>query len=122
MVVEEKEASNSTMTEEPMMSSSNPEAVEDDEVEEGEIVGEESGDDSKAAAAASSGGSREEHALENAWTFWFDNPSAKSKQAAWGSSIRSIYTFSTVEEFWRSALIKKIFFLCFSLYYLYSYI
>ncbi|KAL0407463.1 UNVERIFIED_CONTAM: Eukaryotic translation initiation factor 4E-1 [Sesamum latifolium] len=40
------------------------------------------------------------HPLEHAWTFWFDNPSAKSKQAAWGSSIRPIYTFSTVEDFW----------------------
>lgn len=40
------------------------------------------------------------HPLEHSWTFWFDNPSAKSKQVAWGSSIRPIYTFSTVEEFW----------------------
>ncbi|KAJ9565835.1 hypothetical protein OSB04_001801 [Centaurea solstitialis] len=40
------------------------------------------------------------HPLEHSWTFWFDNPSAKSKQVAWGNSIRPIYTFSTVEEFW----------------------
>ncbi|XP_033513616.1 eukaryotic translation initiation factor 4E-1 isoform X2 [Nicotiana tomentosiformis] len=40
------------------------------------------------------------HPLEHSWTFWFDNPSGKSKQAAWGSSIRPIYTFSTVEDFW----------------------
>ncbi|CAI9087893.1 OLC1v1022083C1 [Oldenlandia corymbosa var. corymbosa] len=40
------------------------------------------------------------HPLEHSWTFWFDNPSAKNKQAAWGSSIRPIYTFSTVEDFW----------------------
>ncbi|KAH9627298.1 hypothetical protein KSS87_013543 [Heliosperma pusillum] len=40
------------------------------------------------------------HPLENSWTFWFDNPSAKSKQAAWGSSMRPVYTFSTVEQFW----------------------
>ncbi|KAL0328935.1 UNVERIFIED_CONTAM: Eukaryotic translation initiation factor 4E-1 [Sesamum calycinum] len=45
------------------------------------------------------------HPLEHAWTFWFDNPSAKSKQAAWGSSIRPIYTFSTVEDFWREIVI-----------------
>lgn len=45
------------------------------------------------------------HPLEHSWTFWFDNPSAKSKQVAWGSSIRPIYTFSTVEEFWRLILI-----------------
>ncbi|KAI3969378.1 hypothetical protein MKX01_019939 [Papaver californicum] len=36
----------------------------------------------------------------HSWTFWFDNPSAKSKQATWGSSIRPIHTFSTVEDFW----------------------
>ncbi|KAK9696895.1 hypothetical protein RND81_08G004100 [Saponaria officinalis] len=40
------------------------------------------------------------HPLENSWTFWFDNPSAKVKQATWGSNIRPIYTFSTVEQFW----------------------
>ncbi|CAM8929814.1 unnamed protein product [Rhodiola kirilowii] len=41
-----------------------------------------------------------QHPLENSWTFWFDNGSNKSKQAEWGSTIRPIYTFSTVEEFW----------------------
>ncbi|KAI4304445.1 hypothetical protein MLD38_039954 [Melastoma candidum] len=40
------------------------------------------------------------HSLENAWTFWFDSPSAKSMQSAWGDSIRPVYTFSTIEEFW----------------------
>lgn len=40
------------------------------------------------------------HHLENSWTFWFDNPSAKSKQVAWGSSIRPVHTFNTVEDFW----------------------
>ncbi|XP_026662176.1 eukaryotic translation initiation factor 4E-1-like [Phoenix dactylifera] len=40
---------------------------------------------------------RQSHPLEHSWTFWFDNPSAKSKQAAWGSSIRPVHTFSTVE-------------------------
>ncbi|XP_024992730.1 eukaryotic translation initiation factor 4E-1-like [Cynara cardunculus var. scolymus] len=40
------------------------------------------------------------HPLEHSWTFWFDNPSAKSKQVTWGSWIRLIYTFSIVEEFW----------------------
>jgi len=41
------------------------------------------------------------HPLGHSWTFWFDSPAAKSSQAAWGSSIRPIYTFATVEEFWR---------------------
>nr|GEX96599.1 eukaryotic translation initiation factor 4E-1-like [Tanacetum cinerariifolium] len=47
------------------------------------------------------------HPLEHSWTFWFDNPSAKSKQVAWGSSIRPIYTFSSIEEFWRSGGMSK---------------
>ncbi|KAI0492526.1 hypothetical protein KFK09_026799 [Dendrobium nobile] len=42
----------------------------------------------------------QKHELEHSWTFWFDNPSGKSKQETWGSSIRPIYTFSTVEDFW----------------------
>ncbi|GMI91628.1 eukaryotic translation initiation factor 4E [Hibiscus trionum] len=40
------------------------------------------------------------HLLEHLWTFWFDNPSAKSRQAAWGSSMHAIYTFFTIEQFW----------------------
>lgn len=40
------------------------------------------------------------HPLEHSWTFWFDNPNAKSKQTSWGSSLRLVYTFSTVEDFW----------------------
>ncbi|XP_056841704.1 eukaryotic translation initiation factor 4E-3 [Raphanus sativus] len=40
------------------------------------------------------------HSFQNSWTFWFDNPSSKSSQATWGSSLRSLYTFATIEEFW----------------------
>lgn len=40
------------------------------------------------------------HPLEHSWTFWFDNPGGKQKQATWGSSLRAVYTFHTVEEFW----------------------
>ncbi|XP_072970792.1 eukaryotic translation initiation factor 4E-1-like [Typha angustifolia] len=40
------------------------------------------------------------HPLEYSWTFWFDNPTSKNRQAAWGSSIRPIHTFSTIEDFW----------------------
>lgn len=40
------------------------------------------------------------HRLEHSWTFWYDNYSAKSKQKTWGSSLRPVYTFSTVEDFW----------------------
>ncbi|XP_021866478.1 eukaryotic translation initiation factor 4E-1 [Spinacia oleracea] len=66
----------------------------DDDLEEGEIINE--GGDVAVAKPSKS----VSHPLENSWTFWFDNPSAKSKAAAWGSSIRPIYTFSNVEEFW----------------------
>jgi hypothetical protein len=69
---------------------------EDEEPEEGEIVGED--EDSKQTGTEVV---HQSHPLEHSWTFWFDNPAAKSKQAAWGSSLRPIYTFSTVEEFWR---------------------
>ncbi|GAB4827104.1 translation initiation factor eIF4E [Ancistrocladus abbreviatus] len=96
MAVEESEKSSVTPEEQnPKAAANGGEGVNEDELEEGEIVGgggEAIQKPSKAVAAS--------HPLESAWTFWFDNPSAKSKQAAWGSSLRSIYTFSTVEEFW----------------------
>lgn len=41
------------------------------------------------------------HPLEHTWTLWFDNPSGKQKQTYWGQTLRSVYTFSTVEDFWR---------------------
>lgn len=66
--------------------------------EEGKIVGE--SDDSTSALGKLSKAITTKHPLEHSWTFWFDNPSGKSKQAAWGSSIRPIYTFSTAEDFW----------------------
>nr|GEZ98584.1 eukaryotic translation initiation factor 4E [Tanacetum cinerariifolium] len=66
---------------------------EDNQPEEGKIV---TGD----VIDTSSSTLVEKHPLEHSWMFWFDNPSAKSKAADWGSSIRSIYTFSTVEDFW----------------------
>uniref|UniRef100_A0A0C9S883 eIF-4F 25 kDa subunit n=1 Tax=Wollemia nobilis TaxID=56998 RepID=A0A0C9S883_9CONI len=71
------------------------------EVEEGEIVeregegeGEVDGEGIERPLAKSS------HPLEHSWTFWFDNPQGKSKQTAWGSSLRPVYTFGTVEDFW----------------------
>lgn len=72
------------------------EREKDEDLEEGEILddGTEDTIEKPSKSIATS------HPLENAWTFWFDNPLTKTKQAAWGSSIRPIYTFSTVEEFW----------------------
>ncbi|KAK9146209.1 hypothetical protein Sjap_006112 [Stephania japonica] len=40
------------------------------------------------------------HRLERKWTFWFDNQSNPKPGAAWGTSLRQMYTFDTVEEFW----------------------
>ncbi|KAK6917270.1 Translation Initiation factor eIF- 4e [Dillenia turbinata] len=74
-----------------------PNSGEDSELEEGEIV---DPDDSSLKQALSADIPHQPHPLENSWTFWFDNPSAKSKQATWGTSISRIYTFSTIEEFW----------------------
>ncbi|KAJ0236829.1 Eukaryotic translation initiation factor 4E-1 [Hirschfeldia incana] len=67
----------------------------DEDAEEGEIVvdGGEVDESGKSAVP-------ESHPLEHSWTFWFDNPSLKSKQTTWGGSLRSVFTFSTVEEFW----------------------
>ncbi|KAM1021200.1 hypothetical protein ACFX13_043078 [Malus domestica] len=76
---------------------------DDDEPKEGEIVG----NQDSASSKPSKGIAPQSHALEHSWTFWFNSPaakSAKSKQEDWGSSIGPIYTFITVEEFWRTNL------------------
>ncbi|KAK7303046.1 hypothetical protein RJT34_13945 [Clitoria ternatea] len=97
MVVEDTQKPNVTTED----LNNNPRAVEDEEdLEEGEIHDDDDNDDSAAASKAPAALARNPHPLENSWTFWFDNASAKSKQADWGISIRPIYTFSTVEEFW----------------------
>ncbi|CAN1230373.1 Eukaryotic translation initiation factor 4E-1, partial [Linum grandiflorum] len=94
MAVEE---SQKQVTAEEVVANANPKSQSDDDVlEEGEIVGGGDDDSTKKSAAVP----HEPHMLEHQWTFWFDNPSAKSKQSTWGSSMRSIFTFSTVEEFW----------------------
>lgn len=99
MVVED--ALKTSASEDQAKTETNPKPrEEDDEPEEGEIVG-----DEESASKPSKGIAPQSHALEHSWTFWFDSPAAKSaktKQEDWGSSIRPIYTFSTVEEFWRS--------------------
>ncbi|CAH9137346.1 unnamed protein product [Cuscuta epithymum] len=51
-------------------------------------------------AAAVETPSNQPHKLERKWTLWFDNQSKPKPGAAWGSSMRKIYTFDTVEEFW----------------------
>lgn len=104
MVVEDTQKSVITEDQYPSrVVSDNNNDDDDDDLEEGEIPVD--GEDSGATATTKPPAAlaRNPHPLENSWTFWFDNPSAKSKQAAWGSSIRPIYTFATVEEFWRSS-------------------
>lgn len=51
-------------------------------------------------AAAETKKQPEPHKLERKWTFWFDNNSKPKQGAAWGTALRKMYTFDTVEEFW----------------------
>ncbi|CAL9044552.1 unnamed protein product [Musa banksii] len=53
-----------------------------------------------AASSGGEGGVEAPHRLERKWTFWFDNQSKPKQGAAWGSALRKVYTFDTVEEFW----------------------
>ncbi|XP_072993835.1 eukaryotic translation initiation factor 4E-1-like [Typha latifolia] len=88
------------MVVEPMVANGSIPAVEEEEeVEEGEIPGDPV-PSPVAEDGGAEGGRRPTHPLEHSWTFWFDNPTGKSKQVAWGSSIRPVHTFSTVEDFW----------------------
>lgn len=41
------------------------------------------------------------HQLENKWTLYFDNPGQKQNVNQFGQSLRPVFTFSTVEDFWR---------------------
>ncbi|XP_008788837.2 eukaryotic translation initiation factor 4E-1-like [Phoenix dactylifera] len=94
MEEEEKTTEGGGMGKGPPAAAAEAEATE--EVEEGEIVA----DPNTSEVEEGPRRLRQSHPLEHSWTFWFDNPSAKSKQAAWGSSIRPVHTFSTVEDFW----------------------
>ena len=40
------------------------------------------------------------HPLHNKWTLWFDNPNGSRKQTTWGQTLRSVYTFDSIEDFW----------------------
>lgn len=41
------------------------------------------------------------HPLEHKWTLWFDNPQKKQTVDKFGQGLRSVYTFDSVEDFWR---------------------
>lgn len=40
------------------------------------------------------------HALERAWTLWYDNPQKKSNYSNWLANLKRISTIDTVEDFW----------------------
>jgi translation initiation factor 4E len=54
--------------------------------------------DETAAAGTQPEGSK--HPLEQAWTLWFDNPQAKQSTNRYGQTLKEVFTFSTVEDFW----------------------
>ncbi|CAK9139541.1 unnamed protein product [Ilex paraguariensis] len=43
---------------------------------------------------------KQPHKLERKWSLWFDDMWKPKPRAAWGFSLRKVYTFDTVEEFW----------------------
>lgn len=108
MAVEEMETSATANKGDQIQNDTNDN--DNDDETEGEIVGENNEDDCSSSSSmmtttkqpppSASLPADQTHPLEHSWTFWFDNPTGKAKQATWGSSIRPIYTFSTVEQFW----------------------
>ncbi len=61
------------------------------EKEEGELLDQKDGEQE----------SKQQHPLESKWTLWFDSAEGGKQNAnTWGQSLRSVYTFSTVEDFW----------------------
>jgi len=49
------------------------------------------------------------HPLECKWTLWFDNPKGGGqKQSTWGQTLRAVYTFDTVEDFWWCAPVAEL--------------
>jgi len=42
------------------------------------------------------------HPLNDEWTLWYDNPSGQRvAKEQWGEQLKQIFTFDTVEDFWR---------------------
>lgn len=40
------------------------------------------------------------HSLEHRWTLWFDNPQTKQTTNKYGQTLKPVYTFESVEDFW----------------------
>ncbi len=53
-----------------------------------------------ADAAAQAPDLQKKHPLENKWTLWFDNPQTKQTMNKYGQTLRSVFTFDNVEDFW----------------------
>lgn len=41
------------------------------------------------------------HPLHATWTMWYNPASSRSSSKAWTNNVREIWSFSTVEDFWR---------------------
>eukprot|EP00955_Chlamydomonas_euryale_P046783 353504-Chlamydomonas_euryale.AAC.10 len=41
-----------------------------------------------------------QHPLEHRWTLWFDNPITRPIRNNYVQSVKSVYSFDTVEDFW----------------------
>lgn len=42
---------------------------------------------------------REQHKLQNKWSFFYNNPKA-NPMLSWEEKLQKVYTFDTVEDFW----------------------
>jgi translation initiation factor 4E len=40
------------------------------------------------------------HPLRHNWTLWYDIPTSKVHQGDWFATLKQIYTFRFVEDFW----------------------
>ncbi len=56
--------------------------------------------DEPGAAQEGSSGPLKKHPLEQSWTLWFDNPQAKQSTNKYGQTLKEVYAFDTVEDFW----------------------
>lgn len=41
------------------------------------------------------------HPLQSRWVLWYDNPKNMQNGETWEDNLKKIFTFDTVEDFWR---------------------
>ena len=57
--------------------------------------------DGQAVVTPTPNGLSGNHILQSSWTLWFD-PSRKNRDhLTWGDHLKRIFTFDSVEDFWR---------------------